>query len=100
MKSNILSRIRFGSEIFHLQNESFQVQTTKIFVYIKKTRTLSLVAKFLEIDFKELELTKKSVRDQSFGSRTQIQMGLLEFIFDFFDNFGFNIFGNFFNQCK
>lgn len=46
-----------------------------------------MVAEFREIRFKGLEiLTKKSVRDQSFGSETQIQMGLLEFIFDFFIN--------------
>lgn len=46
-----------------------------------------MVAEFREIRFKGLEiLTKKSVRDQSFGSETQIQMGLLEFILDFFIN--------------
>lgn len=46
-----------------------------------------MVAEFREIRLFILEiLTKKSVRDQSFGSETQIQMGLLEFILDFFIN--------------
>lgn len=93
MKSNILSRIRFGSELLKEKSrssdgkESFQVRTTNVFDYTKKTRTLSLVAEFPEIGFWGLELTNKSVRDKSFGSATQIQMGLLEFFSDFFRYF-------------